>query len=84
MEPFLRTNASNAAETPQSGLDRRSHDLACPLFHAQDVDIALDIDHCDFSIGVDFENGRPVARVEGQPKAESGELILVTRTDNLR
>ena len=29
-----------------------------------DVDIALDIDRCNFAVKVDFEDGRPVAWAE--------------------
>jgi 2-phosphosulfolactate phosphatase len=43
---------------------RRFHDPSRPYLHREDVDIALDIDRYDFAIRVEFENGRPVARVE--------------------
>jgi 2-phosphosulfolactate phosphatase len=43
---------------------RRFHDPARPYLHPEDVDIALDIDRYDFAIRVEFEDGRPVARVE--------------------
>jgi 2-phosphosulfolactate phosphatase len=43
---------------------RRFQDPARPYLHPEDVDIALDIDRYDFAIRVEFENGRPVARVE--------------------
>jgi 2-phosphosulfolactate phosphatase len=43
---------------------RRFHDPLRPYLHPEDVDIALDIDRYDFAIRVEFENGRPVARVE--------------------
>jgi len=33
-----------------------------PHLHAEDVEIALDIDRYDFAIGIEIENGRPVAR----------------------
>jgi 2-phosphosulfolactate phosphatase len=42
----------------------RFHDPARPFLHPEDVDIALDIDRYDFAVRVEFENGRPVARVE--------------------
>jgi 2-phosphosulfolactate phosphatase len=42
----------------------RFQDPARPYLHPEDVDIALDIDRYDFAIRVEFENGRPVARVE--------------------
>lgn len=42
----------------------RFHDPARPYLHPEDVDIALDIDLYDFAVRVEFENGRPVARVE--------------------
>jgi 2-phosphosulfolactate phosphatase len=32
--------------------------------HPEDVDIAIDIDRYDFAIRVEFEDGRPVARME--------------------
>jgi len=45
----------------------RFRDPARPYLHPQDVDIALDIDRYDFAVRADFENGRPVARVETPP-----------------
>jgi 2-phosphosulfolactate phosphatase len=42
----------------------RFHDPARPYLHPEDVDIALDIDRYDFAVRVDFEDGRPVARME--------------------
>jgi 2-phosphosulfolactate phosphatase len=42
----------------------RFHDPARPYLHPEDVDIALDIDRYDFAIRVEFEEGRPVARME--------------------
>jgi 2-phosphosulfolactate phosphatase len=42
----------------------RFHDPARPYLHPEDVDIALDIDRYDFAVRVEFENGRPVARIE--------------------
>ena len=42
----------------------RFHDPARPFLHPEDVDIALDIDHYDFGVRVEFEDGRPVARIE--------------------
>ena len=42
----------------------RFRDPARPYLHPEDVDIALDIDGYDFAVRVNFENGRPVARVE--------------------
>jgi hypothetical protein len=39
-------------------------DPARPYLHPEDVEIALDIDRHDFAVRVNFENGRPVARVE--------------------
>ena len=42
----------------------RFHDPARPYLHPEDVDIALDIDRYDFAIRIEFENGRPVARME--------------------
>jgi 2-phosphosulfolactate phosphatase len=42
----------------------RFHDPARPYLHPQDVDIALDIDRYDFAVRVEFENERPVARME--------------------
>jgi 2-phosphosulfolactate phosphatase len=42
----------------------RFHDPARPYLHPEDVDIALDIDRYDFAVRVEFEDGRPVARIE--------------------
>jgi 2-phosphosulfolactate phosphatase len=42
----------------------RFYDPARPYLHPEDVDIALDIDRPIFAVRVDFENGRPVARIE--------------------
>ncbi len=42
----------------------RFHDRARPYLHPEDVDIALDIDRYDFAVRVNFEDGRPVARIE--------------------
>jgi 2-phosphosulfolactate phosphatase len=42
----------------------RFHDAARPYLHSEDVDIALDIDRYDFAVRVEFEDGRPVARLE--------------------
>jgi 2-phosphosulfolactate phosphatase len=42
----------------------RFHDPACPYLHPEDVDIALDINRFDFAVRVEFEDGRPVARME--------------------
>lgn len=35
--------------------------------HPEDLDIALDVDRCDFAIRVAIEDGRPVARRENPP-----------------
>jgi 2-phosphosulfolactate phosphatase len=43
---------------------QRFSDPARPYLHPEDVDIALDINRYDFAVRVNFENGRPVARVE--------------------
>jgi 2-phosphosulfolactate phosphatase len=45
----------------------RFHDPSRPYLHPEDVDIALDIDRYDFAVKVEFEDGRPVARVERLP-----------------
>ena len=42
----------------------RFRDPARPYLHAQDVEIALDIDRYHFAVRVQFEDGRPVARIE--------------------
>jgi 2-phosphosulfolactate phosphatase len=42
----------------------RFHDSTRPYLHPEDVDIALDIDRYDFAVKVDFEDERPVARME--------------------
>jgi len=43
---------------------RRFHDPSRPHLHPEDVDIALDINRCDFAIRVQIEDGRLVARIE--------------------
>jgi 2-phosphosulfolactate phosphatase len=43
---------------------RRFHDPALPHLHPEDVHIALDIDRYEFAVRVNFEDGRPVARLE--------------------
>jgi 2-phosphosulfolactate phosphatase len=50
----------------------RFHDPTRPYLHPEDVDIALDIDRYDFAVRVEFENGRPVARVE-RPEATNSD-----------
>jgi 2-phosphosulfolactate phosphatase len=35
--------------------------------HPEEVEIALDIDRFDFAVRVEFEEGRPVARMERPP-----------------
>jgi 2-phosphosulfolactate phosphatase len=42
----------------------RFHDPARAYLHSEDVDIALDIYRYDFAVRVEFEEGRPVARME--------------------
>jgi 2-phosphosulfolactate phosphatase len=42
----------------------RFHDAARPYLHPEDVEIALHIDRYDFAVRVEFDNGRPVARME--------------------
>jgi 2-phosphosulfolactate phosphatase len=42
----------------------RFHDPSRPHLHPQDADIALDIDRYDFAVRVEYEGGRPVARIE--------------------
>ena len=42
----------------------RFHDPARPYLHPEDADIALDIDRYDFAVRVEFENARPIARIE--------------------
>lgn len=42
----------------------RFQDPARPHLHAEDVDIALDIDRYDFAIRVEIEDGRPVGRMQ--------------------
>jgi hypothetical protein len=43
---------------------RRFHDPARPHLHPEDLDISLDIGRYDFAVRVEFENARPVARIE--------------------
>jgi 2-phosphosulfolactate phosphatase len=45
----------------------RFNDPARPYLHPEDVDIALDIERYDFAVSVEFESGRPVARIEKSP-----------------
>jgi 2-phosphosulfolactate phosphatase len=40
------------------------HDPARPYLHPEDADIALDIDRYEFAVRVNFEDGRPIARIE--------------------
>jgi 2-phosphosulfolactate phosphatase len=42
----------------------RFHDPARPYLHPEDVDITLDMHRYDFAVRVNFEDGRPVARIE--------------------
>jgi 2-phosphosulfolactate phosphatase len=42
----------------------RFHDPARPYLHAEDVEVALDIDRYDFAIRVSIEDGRPVGQRE--------------------
>jgi 2-phosphosulfolactate phosphatase len=42
----------------------RFRDPTRPYLHPEDVDIALDIDRHDFAVRVEFEDERPVARME--------------------
>jgi 2-phosphosulfolactate phosphatase len=42
----------------------RFRDPTRPHLHPQDADIALDIDRYEFAIRVEYEDGRPVARIE--------------------
>jgi 2-phosphosulfolactate phosphatase len=67
--PVARTGSKAGGEIPRrlilvGGEVKRFHDPACPYPHPEDVDIALDIDRYDFAVRVEFENGRPVARIE--------------------
>jgi 2-phosphosulfolactate phosphatase len=51
---------------------KRFHDPARPYLHPENVDIALDMDRYDFAIRVEFEDGRPVARMQ-RPAATVGD-----------
>jgi 2-phosphosulfolactate phosphatase len=42
----------------------RFHDPARPYLRPEDVEMALDIDRYDFAVQVEFEDDRPVARLE--------------------
>ena len=42
----------------------RFHDPTRPYLHPKDVYIAIDIDRYDFAVRVNFEDGRPVPRME--------------------
>ena len=55
---------ANSSAYPCRWGSRGFHDPAHPYLHPEDVDIALDIDRYDFSVRVNFEDGRPVARIE--------------------
>jgi 2-phosphosulfolactate phosphatase len=43
---------------------RRFHGPARSYLHAEDVEIALDVDRFDFAVRVEIEDDRPVARIE--------------------
>ena len=45
----------------------RFHDPSRPHLHAEDAEIALDVDRFDFAIRVRIEDGRPVGRKETVP-----------------
>ena len=51
---------------------KRFDDPARPYLHPEDVEIALDTDRYDFAMRVEFEDGRPVARME-RPAATVGD-----------
>jgi 2-phosphosulfolactate phosphatase len=51
---------------------KRFNDPARPYLHPEDVEIALDTDRYDFAMRVEFEDGRPVARME-RPAATVGD-----------
>jgi 2-phosphosulfolactate phosphatase len=69
-DPLNRLEADRVMPTPFVGLIvaggevGRFHDPARPYLHPEDVDIALDIDRYNFAVRVEFEDGRPVARIE--------------------
>ena len=42
----------------------RFQDPAHPYMHPEDVDTALDIERSDFAVRVNFEDGRPIGRME--------------------
>ena len=48
----------------------RFHYPSRPYLHAEDVEIALDVDRYDFAVRVEIEGGRPVARIEHRPERE--------------
>jgi len=70
----------------ENGLKRTDEDELCaihlrkrlesrpgdPDLHPENVDIALDMDRYDFAIRVEFEDGRPVARMQ-RPAATVGD-----------
>jgi 2-phosphosulfolactate phosphatase len=61
----------------------RFHDPARPYLHSEDVDIALDINRYDFAIRVEFENGRPVARMEKSTAATQVSATITATVDKV-
>jgi 2-phosphosulfolactate phosphatase len=60
----------------------RFHDPTRPYLHPEDVDIALHIDRYDFAVRVEFDEGRPVARMETEFDAEPAAPIPTTASGN--
>jgi hypothetical protein len=61
----------------------RFHDPARPYLHPEDVDIALALDRYDFAIRVEFENGRPVARMEKSTVATQVYATITATVDKV-
>jgi 2-phosphosulfolactate phosphatase len=65
----------------------RFQDPARPYLHPEDVDIALDIDRYDFAVRVEFEDGRPLARMErptrGLRAENSISMLLMTEASSI-
>ena len=53
----------------------RFHDPSRPYLHPEDVDCDVDIDRYDFAIRVEFEEGRPVARMETSAMVSPNSVI---------
>jgi hypothetical protein len=57
LKPFVGVSCSG-------GEVGRFHDPSRPYLHPEDVDIALEIDRYGFTVRIEVEDGRPIARME--------------------